>query len=678
MGYTIDIDTGGTFTDGFITCGDRFRMVKTPTTPHDLTLCFWECIKKGAESFSVSAGELLSQADVVRFSNTIGTNAIIQRDGAKIGLLVTKGWEELAPTFDSDGKRPLVEPEMVIGIEESCDLSGSLCLAPEEPAVLTAAQCLLDRGARCLVVCFRNSEFNAGNERMVREVIKKEYPRSYLGSVPIFISAEISHRQGYPLRINASAINAYIHGKLTRLLYKSGEQLRNSRFPGQLLIGDNNGSAARTAKTRAIDTYNSGPAAGLIGAQAVGALYGADFVVSADMGGTSFDIGFVRNGEPSYSLNPNIEGFDCNVPMLSILALGAGGGSIAAAVEGQLEVGPRSAGALPGPACFDLGGTEPTVTDANLVLGLLDPEFFLGGQKRLHAGKAAAAIEKKVAGPLGITVHAAARLIKGKIDAEVGRSIGQICREEGRGLETLMVIYGGAGPLHACDIAERSGIRRIVITPFSAVFSAYSSSLIDVGHLYRKLVITPLEEGSSLQPVQTAAAQMKKRSIQDMRGEGFAEGQLDWQLELIVRSEGSEEERKIHVPLAILEEPRASARLRALAGEVLHAHSSAAITIVNVGVRVTAAISHFKQQHRPRVSAAVEEAIRGTRRVYLGEDPEPSSLPVYDRARLGNGHRFRGPVLVDSEQTTVLVNAGWCLRIDEYDNALLEREEDAS
>jgi N-methylhydantoinase A/acetophenone carboxylase len=396
------------------------------------------------------------------------------------------------------------------------------------------------------------------------------------------------------------------------------------------------------------------------------------------MGGTSFDIGYIRKGEPSYSLQPNIEGFDCNVPMLSILGLGAGGGSIASVVQGRLQVGPQSAGALPGPACFDLGGTEPTVTDANLVLGLLDPDYFLGGHKRLHAGKASAALEKSVAGPLEISVHEAALLIKARIDGEVGRSIARLCQEEGRGVEALMVIYGGAGPLHACEIAELSGIKRIVVTPYSAVFSAYSSSLIDVGHFYHQLVLTPLEEENSLEAVEKVAAQMKKRSIQDMRGEGFAEGQLEWQMELILRNDQSGEERKIRAALNMLEEPGASIHLREVAEKELKVSSDTAITIVNVGVLVKAPIPHFRQQPHPDASGTAEEAIRGHRQVYVGGNREFCLFPVYDRSRLGSGHVLPGPALVDSEQTTVLVNAGWRLRIDAHDNSILEREEDAA
>ena len=416
MGYTIDIDTGGTFTDGFFAYEGEFRAVKTPTTPHDLTICFLDCVKAGATAFGVSAETLLNDTDVIRFSNTIGTNCIINRDGSKIGLLISAGFEAMAPTSDPEGKVPLVEPDMVFGIKER---AGSE--APSADEVVSAAQKLVDRGARCLVVAFAGSETDSANERAARAAIKREYPREYLGSVPVFLASDISSRSGYQERLHTAVINAYIHGKLGRLLYRAGEDLRRLGFPGQLLIGHNNGAVARVPKTRPISTYNSGPAAGLLGAREIGALYGAEVVLSADMGGTSFDVGFVNRGEPNAALRPDVEGVRCNLPMLAIRAVGAGGGSIASVVNGNLQVGPKSAGALPGPACFGLGGTDATVTDANVVLGLLDPNFFLGGTKALDVDKARHAITRAVAEPLGISVEDAAWQIVRTIERHDGQ-----------------------------------------------------------------------------------------------------------------------------------------------------------------------------------------------------------------------------------------------------------------
>ncbi|PWC52537.1 hydantoinase/oxoprolinase family protein [Azospirillum sp. TSO22-1] len=661
MGYTIDIDTGGTFTDGFFAHGEEFRSVKTPTTPHDLTACFIDCIRAGAEAFGVPVERLLRDAEVIRFSNTIGTNAIIERTGAKVGLIVTRGCETLAPTTDADGKAPLVAPDMVLGIAGT----GSA-------EVLDAAQALIDRGAHCLVVALHGADADPAAERAVRAAIKAEYPRDYLGSVPVFLSSDVSRRSGLQERVNSAVLNAYIHGKLTRLLYKAGEDLRRRDFPGQLLIGHNNGAAARVAKTRAINTYNSGPAAGLLGAREIGALYGAELVVSADMGGTSFDIGYVRAGLPSQALRPDVEGFRCNLPMLAIRALGSGGGSIAAVAGERVQVGPRSAGALPGPACFDLGGTEPTVTDANLVLGLLDPDYFLGGQKQLDAGKAAAALDARVAGPLGVPVEEAAWRVRAAVDADMGEATRRLCEEVG-GRDPLMVVYGGAGPLHACAVAEAAGIRRIVVTPFSAVFSAYSSSLMDVGHLYHARVAATLRPAGAMDALAAALDGMRARAERDMRGEGFEPGQLHWTVELIVESKATGAETRLTAAPGFHDDLHSLEELSRQAAAALGGDVEDDLVVTTVGLFAGAPVPHFRLRPVPMAPGSADGALRGTRAVYLGPGRGRRTLPVYDRARLGHGHAMAGPCLVESAQTTVFVTEGWAAAVDRFDNLVLER-----
>ena len=672
MGFTVDIDTGGTFTDGFVTRGDQFRTVKTPTTPHDLTVCFMECIKESAKAFAVPLGDFLYDTDIIRFSNTIGTNSIIQRDGPKIGLIITAGCEGLCPTEASGGKRPLVESAMVATIHEETSAAGLVRRVPERDQVLAAAQSLIDRGARCLVIALDHADLNAENERFVRESIKREYPRDYLGSVPVFLSSDIVQRPGYQERINTASLNAYIHGKLTRLLYKAGEDLRRQQYRGHLFIGHNNGAVARVAKTRAINTYNSGPAAGLLGAKEIGALYGARCVMSGDMGGTSFDIGFVVDGEPSYALRPDVEGFGCNLPMLAIRALGAGGGSIAEVVDGQLRVGPQSAGALPGPACFGLGGKRATVTDANLVLGWLDPDYFLGGSKKLDREKAMAAIEQDVAIPLGISVSEAAWLIKETVEADVGRELGALRQDMGPHPDPLLVVYGGAGPLHSCAIAQAAGISTLVVTPFSAVFSAYSSSLMDVGHLYYRRLDLSLRGDADLSLVDQAVGELRRRAEADMRGEGFAADSVGWELELIVRSDAGKE-AKIAAPIDFHHGPAGRRAVQEKAAALLGLGENAELTLCTLGLFGKAPVAHYLPREVPTTSTSLDAAWRGQRQVNLHRRGPAVALDVYDRELLGNGHRVVGPVIVESRQTTMVIPEGWSLKVDRYDNALIER-----
>jgi len=675
MGYTIDIDTGGTFTDGFFARGERVEMVKVPTTPHDLTVCFLECIRAGAGRFGASAEDLLYETEIIRFSNTIGTNTIIQRDGSKVGLLVTAGREHLAPTSSGDGKSAIILSDMVFGLKEAIASTGEVVKAPNEQEAMSAAQQLIDRGARCLVVAFANSEFNPGNERLVRQVIKREYPRDFLGSVPVFLSSDISGRSGEAERINAAVLNAYIHAKLVRLLYKAGEELRHRLYRKNLFIVHNNGAVARVAKTRAINTYNSGPAAGVLGARLIGQLYGVDTLISADMGGTSFDLGYVSQGEVRYTLKPSVEGFEVNVPMLAIRAIGAGGGSIASVKDMGLQVGPQSAGALPGPVCFDLGGTEPTVTDADVILGILDPDYFLGGTMKLNARKARQAMEEKLAKPLNTSVEQIALMVKNRIDDAMAREV-KTLREHIEAKETpLLVVYGGAGPAHCCDIARLAGIKKIVITPFSAVFSAFSSSSMDVGHLYYRRVNVPLDVHADFSVLVKSVAAMKREAERDMRGEGFSSEDIVSTLELFIQAAASGQEIKMAADLDVVGDADKLSVLVQGARQSLaegRQKEPEKMMLTMVGLMAQARIPHYAIHTKPRATEDAAQAAKGSRPVLLEDGGGTQEIPVYDRSRLMYGHQLSGPALVESEHTTVLVQAGWTLRVDEYNNAVLE------
>lgn len=670
MGVTVDIDTGGTFTDGFIVRDGEVRTVKVPTTPHDLTLCFLECIEAGARAFDCDPTDFLYQTDIIRFSNTIGTNTIIQRNGAKIGLIVTRGTEGLAPIRAEEGKAPLVAEDMVIAIDEQTDASGAAVRAPDDHAILEAAQALIDRGARGLVVAFANSDLNPANERKVRAVIKSEYPRDYLGSVSTFLASDISARAGTQERINAAVLNAYIHGKLARLLYKAGEELRQRGYRGTLFIGHNNGAVARVAKTRAINTYNSGPTGGLFGAREVGKLYGHDTLISTDMGGTSFDIGYVLDGQPSYSLRPEVEGFACNLPMMAIDALGAGGGSIAEVIDGKLQVGPQSAGALPGPACFGLGGTKATVTDANLVLGILDADYFLGGGMKLDPAKARTAIEQAVATPLGISVEDAALAIKATVEKAMGEAVGAVADRLGRPAGLPVIAYGGAGAIHAADIAGVAGIDRVIITPFSAVSSAFGSSLMDVGHIYTRRVERKIETGSDLLALSAIVGEMRDEAIRDMRGEGFDADEGSSSLQLFWIGEG-ESELVTTAPVDAVTKDDAAGH--ALADARTQLGAKGALRLSSLGYISSASVPHYQWQKLPSTKDASNASLRGKRKVHLASGSPSVEVPVLDREKMQPDHAVSGPALVEAPQTTILVPTGWSLRIDPFNNAILER-----
>ena len=676
MGYTLDIDTGGTFTDGFVVCDGEARLVKVPTTPHDLTICFQETISAAAAAFDVSTEDFLYEADVIRFSNTIGTNTIIQRDGSKIGLMVSRGMADMAPTEKGTSKSPLVEGDMVVELTETTDGSGQVTSAPDKAEVLKAVQLLVDRGARGIVVSFENSHLNAENEKAVRKIIKAEYPRDYLGSVSVFLSSDISARSGLAERLNSAVLNAYIHPKLARLLYKAGEDLRQKGYRKTLFIGHNNASVARVAKTRAINTYNSGPAAGLLGAREVGALYGYDNLISTDMGGTSFDIGYVRGGQASYALEPDVEGFACNLPMMAIQALGTGGGSIAHLDEGVLKVGPQSAGALPGPACFNLGGSKPTVTDANLVLGVLDPDFFLGGSMKLERDKARDVIKRDIADPLNISVEEASARILETVNMGMGQAIGGVAENFSQGEAPVVIAYGGAGGLHACGIAAVANTSKVIMTPFSSVSSAYSSSLMDAGHLYYGRADLDFSNDLNCGALGALIDQKWQEAVRDMRGEGFAEDKLSGELQLFVRAKGSQKDVLISAPLGFYGE---AATLQTVLNKAEQALRDAGeqpdqgMHLETVAVMASAEVAHYVTQALPKSSPDEQAAIKSYRQLYVRSKEDFVKAPIFDREKLGRDSVVTGPALVESDMTTILVLDGWKMTVDQYNNAVLEK-----
>jgi N-methylhydantoinase A/acetophenone carboxylase len=670
MGYSIDIDTGGTFTDGFFVNQDQVEMVKVPTTPHDLTVCFLECIKVGAERFGISLEDLLYETDIIRFSSTIGTNAIIQRDGSKVGLLLTAGAKSLAPITSTGGKSPLVRPDMVVEIDENSNLCEGAIRTPESASIMEAVQALIDRGARCLVVAFSGSELDPVNERYVRAVVKQEYPRDFLGSLPVFLASDISQRAGECERINAAVLNAYIHAKLVRLLYKAGEELRQREYRRNLFIVHNNGAVAGVPKTRAINTYNSGPAAGLLGARLVGSLYEIDNLISADMGGTSYDLGFVCKGHASFALEPDVEGFPVNVPMQAIKALGAGGGSIVTIVDAKLLVGPQSAGALPGPVAFGLGGTEPTVTDANLVLGIIDPDYFLGGSMKLNLEAARKVIAEKIAAPLFLSVEAAALMIKSTIDRAVGEEIKELKNEIwSDGTMPTMVVYGGGGPAHCCEMAAHAGLEKVIITPFSSIFSAFSSSQMDVGHLYSRRVDLPFSTVDGLMALEQATAAMRQEAVRDMRGEGFNDTRISETLELFICNQDGKEVKLV----AGADFYRRQDLVDSLLQEASCSLGSVEkLVLTTLTLFSQAEIPHYKFPKIAVADTGVAQAKKSDRMVCVAADRELVKVPVYDRNKLSNGHEIMGPAIIESEYTTVYVTSGWRLSIDHLNNAVLE------
>lgn len=656
--YTIDIDVGGTFTDGFFTDGEQVRTTKVLTTPHDITECVLTSMQKGGAAFNLDLRGLLRRTSVARLSTTLGTNTIVQRRGPKIGVLVTKGAER---HFYGEGLARLVpdfvSTEMVASVPESVDDGGKLAQEVEREDVLAAVRKLNGLGARMIAVSFANAWRNPHNERRVREILREHYPVHYLRSVPLQLGTDVVHVADDHARTNSVILNAYIHTDVARALYRVDDTLHLNGYDGPLLVVHSNGGNGRVAKTVALNTLGSGPAVATRGAAKMSELLKLDRVITADMGGTSLDTAILIDNEYALDVTPEVEGVPLAAPMIAVESIGAGGGTIAKVEDSVLAVGPESAGSAPGPVCYGKGGLEPTVTDADVVLGYIDPDFFLNGQMRLDVVRARKAIERKVANPLGIEVEEAASLIRHAINADMADELEQFLRRQRHDPgEFVLFSIGGAGPLHACDVAAAVGLRSVVSFSFGSVFSAFGGSTTDVQHLYRRTFGLGLDR---IDQIEADIAVLWGQSLQDMVGEGFdtADVTIRAELDLLVGGERR-----------VLRSTSQTGLRDLLAEQVPRGEGGEDVLIDDVRLWSQGRVAHWEPQAKPPGQSSVETAHKGERAVLWGRDASMIPTPIFDRERLEPGHDLEGPAIIEGPDTNYVVNPGWKLTVDKHMN----------
>src|SRR6266850_1029044 len=413
----VSVDIGGTFTDCFVAWGSQYVEGKALTTHHNLALGFNEALADACQQLQVQVPSLLSEVDSVRYATTLGTNALIERKGPRIGLLVTAGFKSTIPLSRARGygeglaeieqmdipnaKRPepLVPIPMIREVRERVDYLGQVFLALDEDDVRLRIRELVDRGAEALVVLFTNSVVNPAHELRVREIFLEEYPAHLLGAIPMLLSHQVAGRKGEYARGTSTIMDAFLHQTMYHGLGILELNLRAQGYSKPMLVNHNSGGMAQLNSTDALQTVHSGPVSGIAASEHLAGQAQLGNVVATDMGGTSFDIGIVvQGGLKYYDFNPVIDRWLVSVPMVHLVTLGAGGGSIARfeSMFGTVEIGPQSAGSDPGPACYDRGGMRPTVTDADLVLGYLDPANYANGRIPLNPKRAKQAMEERL------------------------------------------------------------------------------------------------------------------------------------------------------------------------------------------------------------------------------------------------------------------------------------------
>ncbi|MCK4862667.1 MAG: hydantoinase/oxoprolinase family protein [Dehalococcoidales bacterium] len=670
MKFIIDIDNGGTFTDGFFTGDGRIEWVKVDTTPHDLSVCFLKCIEDGAKKFGVTVPQLLHETEVIRFSTTHATNTLIQRAGPRLGLIVTRDFEKslYSSTAESPALNFIIPSEMVVGIDAK---TGKNNLDIEQ--VRLAIRSLLGRGARIIVASLHGAHIDPTNELKIRQIADDDYPKHYLGAVPLLLSSEVSTADDDASRTNAALLNAYFHPDMVRFLYKAEDDVRNIGYRKPLLVVHSDSGVSRVAKTTAIMTYNSGPSAGVLGTTFMSKMYNLPYMVSMDIGGTSADFGLVIDGRHGYKRKTIVEGIPVKLPAIEVYPAAAGGGSIARPKnKKRVQVGPDSAGAIPGPACYGLGGMEATATDACVILGYIDPDYFLGGTRRLDAGIAREVIEKNVAEPMGLPVEKCGRLITEALEDICADGISNLIKEKGYDPgDFVLFSFGGAGGLYCCGVADKVGIPRVYCSQFSSVFSAFGSSCADVLHSYEslsKISIKRRSGQSQIQEFNETVKRLTNSALRDMRGEGFPPDKVSLSLELELKSDTTS--IVLECPASIIQGQKDINKILDAFARQNDGVTVDELEILNIRLRATSPAAHPELPLYEPVGKNPEEAFKGHRDVYWKDGYLQTA--IYGQSRLECGNVISGPAIIESDDTTILIPKGKKYTVDTLLSGVIE------
>ena len=702
----IDIDVGGTFTDLVLTWDSTRITAKAPTTPYDLSVGFLDVLTDGAEQMEMSIDELLPQIELVRYSTTVAMNRLIERKGPRLGLLTTEGHEDAVLIGRgaqwTDGTRvserrnlavqnkpaPLIGRDMIAGIRERVDSNGAVLRPLDEDDVRRKLRTLVDGGARAIAVSFLWSFANPAHEKRVREIIREEYKGYHIGYLPVVLSHEVVSKVGEYERTMTAILDAYLQSSIKAEMEATWDQLREHGYRGSFLLTHNSGGSAEIFKTTASRTYNGGPIAGLMGSFHIGKALGYKNVIASDVGGTSFDLGMVVDASVrSYEFRPIIDRWMVGISMLQATTMGAGGGSIASINEllgGRLEVGPRSAGSYPGPVCYDLGGSEPTTTDADVVLGYISPDGYFNGRMPLNRDKAVAAIETKIAKPLGVSVDEAAALIRRLIEENMASAIKREVHLRGYHPEDFVLFaFGGGGPTHVAGYG--ADVPTSVIFPQAPVFSALGSSVMDIMHVYEQSKRILFLNGMTQQLSDDYAAyngpieQMVDQARADLVSEGLDPDDAIFTVELDMLYGGQVQVKRVASPkLSINSVEDAQAVYDAFEKEYSEAFSPHVVNkpggayIEGIVVKATVPTEKLELEVHRLGGKSPSAAEIGSREAYWPETGRRVDTTVYGFARLTPGNQVDGPALVEAEFTTIVVPPGKSLSIDRHGLGLLQ------
>jgi len=584
------------------------------------------------------------------YSTTVGTNTIIERKGPRIGLVVQ---ESDLPLFNG-----LEEGSLMGSILDPIDskvrgiqVNGT---DNDKEAILASIEELLNEGAERLIVSISGE--SAQLERHLKQIIYKEYPRHILGALPVLFSSELTEDSDIYRRTTTAVLNAYLHPGLEHFLYKAEDILRNKRYPKPLFVFCNDGTTNRVAKVTALKTYNSGPTGGLEGGLQLARHYDFEDAATVDIGGTSTDVTFIRKGTPEENVFGNIEDCALSFPLRNIGALGGGGGTIAKVSNRGFQLGPESAGAAPGPACFGFGGSDATVTDANVVLGYFASDALLAGQVAIDGARAEHAVSNMVAKPLGISVEEAAILVKDTLEKRIGEYLSRGFVERGQNPENVVLMaFGGAGPLHACGIAAHAGISKVLIPGQCSVFSSFGISFSDVMHKYERSF-----SSINMQNIKNQVENMVSRAQIDMRGEGFSVERVKLLWDLNISKDGE-------ALMSLTDQEQIEACFAAIG-----AQSNSQNLSISIILKAQGNLPHAGLFNASLPNGKVEPV---SHRQVVWDSGCKLNTPVYSLDDM-TGHKVEvlGPAIIEGAYTTFVIPTNWTLKSDDYGQFVLTAE----
>ena len=675
----IGVDVGGTFTDFLVTReGQEPKIFKVLSTPEDPSLGLINGLTEIAADTGQTLNELGQAIETIVHGTTVTTNAVLTLNGAKTGLLTTAGVRDALEMRRGIREEqynnrytnvpPLVPRYLRLPVEGRFDYKGSELEPLSIESVRSGIELLKENQVAAVAICFLNSFANAEHENQAAELVRREMPEAYLT-----VSADLLPSIRFYDRVSTTVLNSYVGPKLSFYLDSLRKRLRDIGFRGVLLIMQSNGGVMSpdVARRDAALTLLSGPAAGPRAGLEHARVQGRNSCITVDMGGTSFDAALVRDGAPIVVTEGEINRYRIALPMLGIVTIGAGGGSIGWIDEGGLlRMGPQSAGADPGPACYGKGGTSPTSTDADLVLGYLDPNFFAGGKLKLDADAARSAIADKIAAPLGLSTVGAAAGMYRVVNTNMAQGVREITIKRGFDpREFPMVVAGGAGPLHACMICEELEIPMFIVPRESSIFCAVGMLMSDLQHDFVRSFVTMLDN-IDLRELTKTAEDMVAEGRGLLAVEDIPEENRLFTLNFDCRYQKQYHEVSVPVSLEALRGgdlsdlgPAFHVEHNRMYGYSLEDQGTP-IELINVRVRALGITEKPSSSAEAFAGEDPKSALKGERDVYLPETGVIERVPVYDGHTTRHGNLLPGPAIVEQVNTTLFLSSTFDCRCD--------------